>query len=84
MDELKILLDLMANQDNFKESDTFKTIEEFPALMGDINEILDECSDQIPLELMLSYVAILSKACQDLKPIYLKMLLIKEAHNANK
>ena len=84
MDETKILLDLIANQDDLKGSNTFKTLEEFPALMGAINDMMAEYSEEIPLELMLLYVSILSKTCQDLKPIYLRMLLIKEAHDANK
>lgn len=82
-DKLNIVSDILNHHDDVEHSESLRVIEELPMMLNQINEICADCPDLIKPELVVNYIYAMKKFNDEIKPIYLAFLLIKEGQNAN-
>lgn len=83
-DKLNIVSDILNHHNDADNSDSLRAIEEIPMMLNQINEICSDYPDLIRPELLVNYIYAMKKFNDEIKPIYLALLLIKEGQNANK
>lgn len=84
-DKLNIVSDILNHHDDVEHSESLRVIEELPMMLTQINEICADYSDLMKPELMLNYLYAMKKFNDEIKPIYLALLVYKEEFdNAHK
>ena len=84
-DKLNIVGDILKHHDDVEHSESLRIIEELPMMLNQINEICSDHPDLIKPELLVNYLYAMKKFNDEIKPIYLALLVYKEGFdNANK
>ena len=84
-DKLNIVSDILGHKGDAGNSDMYRIITELPMMINQINEIIFEHADDVSPELLVNYMYAHKKFNDEIKPIYLALLVYKEGFdNANK
>ena len=77
--------DVISHKDNITESDFSKDISDLDMMLNDMNNMLQDEHVMLTMgvEGVMSYFMLIQKFSKDLKPIYIRALLAKEAMKNN-
>lgn len=84
LEQLELTREIMAYSDNYENAPSFKSVKEGPMMIEEILNQINESPNNISPNDLCEFILALKNMSERIKPIYIRMMICKEARDANK